>query len=279
MFWAGVSRSPFLKPRVSQLSAQTHNVKQLRSKVPGIDAIEFESGRAFPRHCHDQYGIGVVLSGAQRSWSGIGPVESFAGSVITVNPGEMHDGIPVAGCVRRWRMLYFDPSLLSETQAQAEFKSPSLRDPKLARLAQSFFRHVTVEGGPLAAEEHLVRLAVPLFGMRDPPAGPRGALPAVAEAKARIDADPASPVTLSELAALCGISRFQLVRAFAREFGATPHAYLVQRRVLLARQLLLMGETPAIAAQDSGFADQSHMTRAFVRHFGITPARYAAARA
>ena len=109
--------------------------------------------------------------------------------------------------------------------------------------------------------------------------GRRGALPAVAEAKARIDADPASPVTLSELAALCGISRFQLVRAFAREFGATPHAYLVQRRVLLARQLLLTGETPAIAAQDSGFADQSHMTRAFVRHFGITPARYMAARA
>ena len=176
-------------------------------------------------------------------------------------------------------MLYFDPSLLAESQAQAEFKSPSLRDPKLARLVQSFFRHVTVEGGPLAAEEHLVRLAVPLFGMRDPPAGPRGAPPAVAEAKARIDADPASPVTLSELAALCGISRFQLVRAFAREFGATPHAYLVQRRVLLARQLLLTGETPAIAAQDSGFADQSHMTRAFVRHFGITPARYMAARA
>ena len=67
-----------------------------------------------------------MLSGAQRSWSGIGPVELFAGSVITVNPGEMHDGIPVAGCVRRWRMLYFDPSLLAETQAQAAIPNPGL---------------------------------------------------------------------------------------------------------------------------------------------------------
>ena len=117
-----------LKPWVSQLSAQTHNVKQHRSKVPGIDAIEFESGRAFPRHCHDQYGIGVVLSGAQRSWSGIGPVESSAGSVITVNPGEMHDGIPVAGCVRRWRMLYF--------RSVPAFRNPGasrVQEPKPAR--------------------------------------------------------------------------------------------------------------------------------------------------
>ncbi|MGO9485018.1 MAG: AraC family ligand binding domain-containing protein [Rhodomicrobium sp.] len=260
-------------------SAQTHKVTQHRSKVRGIDAIEFESGRAFPRHCHDQYGIGVLLSGAQRSWSGIGPVESFAGSVITVNPGEMHDGVPAGGCVRRWRMLYFDPPVLSGIVEQAEFESPSLRDPGLAKLVLSLFRHAAGDGDPLAVEELLVRLAVPLLGIRDPSAKLRGFSPAVAKAKARIDADPASPATLSELAALSGMSRFHLVRAFARELGATPHAYLVQRRVRLARQLLLSGEPPAIAAQGSGFADQSHMTRAFVRHFGITPARYVAVRA
>ena len=86
-------------------------------------------------------------------------------------------------------------------------------------------------------------------------------------------------MTLTELAALCGIGRFQLVRAFAREFGATPHAYLVQWRVRLARQLLLPAKRPQSRLKTSGFADQSHMTRAFVRHFGITPARYMAARA
>ncbi len=154
-----------------------------------------------------------------------------------------------------------------------------VKNEYLLGLVLALFRHATAEGDPLAVEEHLVRLAVPLSGIRDPSAKLRGASPAVAKAKTRIDADPASPVTLSELAALSGMSRFQLVRAFARELGATPHAYLVQRRVRLARQLLLSGETPAIAAQGSGFADQSHMTRAFVRHFGITPARYVAARA
>lgn len=85
------------------------------------------------------------------------------------------------------------------------------------------------------------------------------------------------PATLAELAALSGVSRFQLLRGFARETGITPHAYLLQRRVRLARQLLIAGRALAVAAQEAGFADQSHMTRAFRRQFGITPARYLAA--
>jgi AraC-like DNA-binding protein len=59
--------------------------------------------------------------------------------------------------------------------------------------------------------------------------------------------------------------------------GTTPHAYLVQRRVLLARQLLVAGQSLVEAAVNAGFADQSHMTRAFVRQFGVAPGRYVAA--
>ena len=58
------------------------------------------SNHTFPRHSHDQFGIGIMTSGAQRSWSVIGQVESEAGDVIMVNPGEMHDGMPVDGFAR-----------------------------------------------------------------------------------------------------------------------------------------------------------------------------------
>ncbi len=84
-------------------------------------------------------------------------------------------------------------------------------------------------------------------------------------------------MTLAELAGLSGVSRFQLLRGFARSVGTTPHAYLVQQRVRLARRLLAAGSGPAAAAAEAGFADQSHMTRAFVRQYGVTPARYRAA--
>jgi hypothetical protein len=76
--------------------------------------MELASNHSFPRHTHDEFGIGVVLSGAQRSWSGVGQVESLPGDVITVNPGELHDGTPINGTIRRWRIIYFDPQVLAQ---------------------------------------------------------------------------------------------------------------------------------------------------------------------
>ncbi|MBN3750550.1 helix-turn-helix transcriptional regulator, partial [Burkholderia sp. Se-20373] len=101
-----------------------------------------------------------------------------------------------------------------------------------------------------------------------------GVAPAIRLARERLDAAPAAPVSLAELADLSGVSRFQLLRGFARELGITPHAYLIQSRARLARALLASGLPIADAAAEAGFADQSHLTRAFARQFGITPGRF-----
>ena len=57
----------------------------------------------------------------------------------------------------------------------------------------------------------------------------------------------------------------------------TPHAYLVQRRLAVARGLLDAGTGIADAAAAAGFADQAHLTRLFRRSLGFTPAVYARA--
>jgi AraC-like DNA-binding protein len=64
------------------------------------------------------------------------------------------------------------------------------------------------------------------------------------------------------------------LRGFARATGATPHAYILQRRIRLARHLLAAGMETAHASVQAGFADQSHMTRGFVRQLGVTPSHY-----
>jgi AraC-like DNA-binding protein len=95
--------------------------------------------------------------------------------------------------------------------------------------------------------------------------------------RTRIEDDPASPISLAELAELSGLDRYRTVRAFSQECGITPYAYVIQRRVRLTRRLLLSGETLASAAQRAGFADQSHMTRAFTRQLGVPPGKYLSA--
>jgi transcriptional regulator GlxA family with amidase domain len=131
---------------------------------------------------------------------------------------------------------------------------------------------------PLAAEEGLVACLMNVMH-KHRVGRPRTtcASPSVLAAIRRLDAAPEASTSLVELAALSGVSRFQLLRGFAREIGTTPHAYLVQLRVRLARRHLAGGHSPGDVAALAGFADQSHMTRAFVRYLGITPARYKAA--
>ena len=80
------------------------------------------------------------------------------------------------------------------------------------------------------------------------------------------------------LAGGSGLSRFQVVRGFARATGLPPHACLLQRRVHLARRLIAAGTPLAEVAARRDFADQSHLTRVFGRTIGLPPGACAAAR-
>lgn len=261
------------------MTKRLHNASVHRSRNTGITAMELLSNHTFPRHTHDEYGIGVILSGAQRSWSGVGLVESFPGDVISVNPGELHDGHPVDRAARCWRIIYFDPNtltrhLIPDWPREIEFVSPNLREPGLGHWVNLLFDRVTHNTDELGVEEIVNHLVGRLVSQSRPECDRRTCSAPVSKARARIDEDPSTQVSLAELAALSGVSRYQIVRAFARELGVTPYAYVIQRRVRLARQLLVNGATLVDAALRAGFADQSHLTRAFVRQFGIPPGRY-----
>jgi AraC-like DNA-binding protein len=84
-------------------------------------------------------------------------------------------------------------------------------------------------------------------------------------------------VTLGELAAVAGLSRFELVRRFRDQNGVTPHAFQINLRVEEARRRLAAGVAPAAVAAECAFADQPHMSRVFKRAVGVSPGRYARA--
>ena len=74
------------------------------------------------------------------------------------------------------------------------------------------------------------------------------------------------------LAALVGLSENHFARAFKASLGIPPHAYVVQRRLLHAKRLILETDLPlSQVALESGMADQAHLSRRFRRCFGSTP--------
>lgn len=260
----------------------------VRSTMPGVEAVVADSAHAFGRHMHDQFGVGVIVRGAQKSLSGRGTVEAKAGDIITVNPGEVHDGTPLDDHGRTWQMLYFDPAALADTireltegaTAEAEIAHPTLNHQASAARFLSLFRAMTdPKGGhsEIETREHLLLILAQLLGSRPSGTPHRSAPRGIEHARARIDDDPSAPISLGELSALGGLSQFQLVRGFAKATGFTPHAYLVQRRLQKARRLMAAGLALAEVAHAAGFADQSHLTRLFARTFGMTPGQYAAA--
>ncbi|MCR3811386.1 AraC family transcriptional regulator, partial [Pseudomonas aeruginosa] len=82
------------------------------------------------------------------------------------------------------------------------------------------------------------------------------------------------PLGLDELAQVAQRERWSLSRDFRALFGTSPYRYLIQRRLDIARRLMLGGQTLAEAALAAGFADQSHMTRHFGQSYGLPPARW-----
>ncbi|NDL66038.1 AraC family transcriptional regulator [Acerihabitans arboris] len=259
-----------------------HNVKRHHPLVPGLEAMSLLTEHAFPRHSHDQFGIGIFIQGAQHSWSNIGKVESSAGDIIMVNPGEIHDGIPLQG-PRGWHMIYINPEVVAQelrdlSKVDDFVMRPVVSDQELRFHMRNLFTEInTICPDRTAVEEAflLCLMRVTHYHIFSKQQG-KTYSPAIALAKQYLDDSPEEKVTLSMLSSLCGVSRFQLIRGFSRETGVTPHAYLVQSRVRLARRLLLEGKKITDTALVAGFADQSHLTRAFQKQFGITPGHYVA---
>jgi AraC-like DNA-binding protein len=249
-----------------------HEVQAGPTAHSGVIAVTARSSRGFARHTHDQFGIGLVDRGAQCSASGRGPVQVSAGDLITVNPGEVHDGLPVDDAGRSWRMLYFDPPVMQQLTGSAQdFAFPVLRRPALATCFARLFRTVPHASARLATEAALVTLRKALDDRPDRPL-----LPARVKCVVEIlQDDPARAVSLADLSALAGLSRFHFLRSFRSATGLAPHAFQVQARLHLARRLILAGQPLAAVAAEAGFADQSHLTRLFVRSYGMTPGSYA----
>jgi AraC-like DNA-binding protein len=272
--------------------APRHQCQVFGSPWKGVYATQIESSRHYGRHWHAVYGLGILDEGAQRSASGRGPVDAYAGDLISTNPGEVHDGQPLGSPERRWRMVYLEPSVM---QAMAQdLASGATREVALARpviqdapLRQALHQllermaqwHAAPAAGTavqaLACEEALAHACALLLRRHaaGPPApGSRASTsPEVRQARDWLADALLEPPTLAQMAAATGLGRFQLLRRFTQAYGLPPHAWLLQQRAERGRHLVQAGASLADAAAESGFADQSHMTRVFMRQFGFTP--------
>lgn len=241
----------------------------------------------FTKHIHEGFAVGVIEQGALRfSYKGE-TLTAPQGCINLVIPGEAHDGFAATDEGWTYRMFYLEPKLLEQAVYDMSgkshtipyFKAGVIQDSYLAGCITNFHSILEDATIPLVEQESLLLAMLTEFISRY--AEERYCVKSVGRemrivnmAREYIEDVYTRNFSIKELAAVCNLSPYHLIRVFHKCIGVPPHIYLKQVRIKRAKMLLAKGESLAFIAHEVGFADQSHFTKQFKQITGITPKKY-----
>ncbi len=231
---------------------------------------------AYPMHAHDSWTLLIVDDGAVRYDLDRHERGAFGDLVTLLPPHVPHNGCSAGPRGFRKRVLYLDADRLPADLVGASVDTSAIGDPDLRRAISGLHRDLLTPGEDLEAESRLADITERLcaaLGRPTVPARPDGA--AAYRMRELLEDRVVTGVSLAEAARLLHYHPAHLVRAFGREFGMSPHQYLISRRVDLARRLILRGDPLWSVATASGFYDQPHLVRHFKRILGVSPGLFA----
>jgi AraC-like DNA-binding protein len=259
------------------------------SGLPGIEALHARFvEHAYRPHSHPTWTVAVVERGAARFSLDATQQRAGQGELFVLEPESVHTGMAAVPEGWAYKVLYIDPTVVHEWAerdaapprgwvARVVFRDLALR----GALARAHAALVAEPPGDIAIEEAVLGAVAALRPHLRPGPPARGrdrAEPAaVRRARHHLHERWDERVTLAELAAVSGLSRFELVRRFREHNAVTPHAFQTDLRIAEARGLLSAGVAPAEVAATCGFADQPHLNRVFKRAVGVSPGHYARA--
>ena len=254
---------------------------------PHLPGVELYSARlvdhAFAPHVHDGYSLGAIEAGVERfRYQGTDYVAP-AGTLVMLNPDELHTGQAEVDAGWTYQMLYIEPDALRTlTGSEAFFPDATVYDPALAGAYRQTFRRMWNAPDDVAFASEFTQLVDAMVARYGRNA--RDVRPVTESEKRRmvamrrvldcIEAHLDDNLGIETLAAEAGLSVFHFVRTFSAAFHVTPHQYVQARRAARAKSLLARRATPSEAAAAAGLTDQSHLNRWFKRTYGVTPAQY-----
>lgn len=232
---------------------------------------------AFEPHAHDGFGLGAIESGVERFRYRGGEHLASPGSLVLMNPGELHTGRAETEDGWRYRMIYVDAAVVETITGDTGWWFPEA----VCQDAATAARVGTLLDALWCADEALEAdgLTLELLGAfrrhaRVSQPLPAEGLPRFASVIDFLHANLDVRVSLAALAAVADLSPYHFLRSFQTCYHVSPHQMLMALRLAEAKRLLATGMAAAEVASTVGLADQAHLTRAFSRRYGVTPARY-----
>lgn len=281
--------------RISMAKTKTDQATSPRfwrdAQLPFVEARDVLDGRqlCYAPHSHEFFSIGAITRGRSTYLNQKAREEVAAGTLVLMNPGDVHACNPLDGQAWSYRMFYVDVAWLTELQHQLGFsRNQPLRayadilshDPALYRGLNHLY-HLLGDEQAEVMHKHcaLLDFFAELQQCLDPaPAKRRADNPRLRLAAELIRERCTEALKLEDICAATGLSASYLTRSFRRCYGMTPHAYLINSRVQFAQARLRRGGQIAEVALEAGFADQAHLQRTFKQLLAATPGQYRHAR-
>lgn len=250
---------------------------------PLLNNILFEnvsfSSEDFTKHYHDTYTIGLTYKGVLKSYNAYQSFDSYEYSIRINNPGEVH-----AGKSEEWSHVNFYPTtqMMSNLYEQIfyENKIPYFKRHivenkilflKLHNFFDSYFKNedeILIESNLIDALSNLILTSV-IYTKNHKNIFEDKKI--VKNTYEYINDSIDTNFTLDSLASNVNLSKYHFLRLFKKEFGLTPHAFIINERLNRANKLIQDGFTISNASVQVGFNDQSHFSRNFKKYFGYTP--------
>lgn len=251
----------------------------------GLPFMEIKEGTwkgySVRTHSHEELTLGFVEKGGSTITCNALEFKIKEGQSILIPPGMIHLCRPDDPNRYRFTMLYIDPRWF-----EAAFKiepagiKPRIRpmDSPAIEEKDRFLASFKTGGDPLDLESLAILFlgnfmsgGFGMKGLTPPSTGSRAELEKVRQYMDQYFSD---QILLDDLARISGMTKFSLLRKFKARYQLSPHAYIINKRIHIARQLLLEGNTVARTAVACGFFDQSHFIKTFRQYVGITPMDY-----
>lgn len=225
---------------------------------------------------------------SRRQGRDVRSVNVAVNACTTVEAGSSYDWTtegPIA-----FTHIYVRPERFARVVGQAYDRSPDSvgfaerigqGDPLAAQLALALAPDRVDEATWRLTADHyldalLLRLATTtVYGGIDPPS--RFALTPATVRRVRdyVLDHLADPITLDQLAAVAGYSRFHFVRAFRDSTGYPPYSYVISQRIAHAQMLLCSTREPiAAVAAACGFATHAQFSKKFREMVGQCPVHF-----
>ena len=257
------------------------------ASLPFIEARSVRDGRKvyYAKHSHETFSIGVIDEGSTDYINGTSRERVGADTIVVMNPGDAHACNPIGDHPWSYRMLYIDRSWLGKLQHEWGFSANRDFRPFAATMSASpallagFNRFHGILTAGASGQLRRECAAVTFFGQvqssLDPaPVVEREANRKLERAAEFISDNCRGALKLEDVCNAADLSPSYLIRAFKKRYGMTPHAYLLNRRIQLARGLLKSGNAIADVALEVGFSDQAHFQRIFKQFLAATPGQY-----